>query len=67
MRAFFFLFAAFSIGAACAELTPADRADIATTAAIIERCQEEGRACKADGGANCYGVYDACMHDAGLH
>lgn len=46
-----------------AALTPSDRVDITNTAATIERCQEAGRACKADGGAGCY---DACMRDAGL-
>lgn len=51
---------------ACAELGPADRADLARDAANIEICQEQGRACKADGGTNCYAVYDACMNDAGL-
>ncbi len=52
-----------------AALGPADRAEIADTAATIERCQEVGRACKADGGdaGACYVQYDACMQDAGLH
>lgn len=47
-------------------LTPADELEIAADAVAIERCQALGRACKADGGADCYGVYDACMRDAGL-
>lgn len=53
--------------AACNTLTPADRADIATAASVIEGCEEAGRMCKVDGGHDCYGVYDACMRDAGLH
>ena len=53
--------------AACgAGLTPADEAHIAAQAAIIARCQAEGRACKADGGTGCFGTYDSCMRDGGL-
>jgi hypothetical protein len=53
--------------AACASsLTPSDYAEIAGTGADITRCQAMGRACKADGGSNCYGAYDDCMRDAGL-
>jgi hypothetical protein len=61
-------FAALAFGAvlACQVFGPADRAAVAQDAATIEKCQEEGRACKADGGANCYSVYDACMVDGGL-
>jgi hypothetical protein len=55
-------------GVACgAALTPADQAGIADDAAIIARCEAAGRACKIDGGHDCYGVYDACMRDGGLH
>lgn len=57
---------AFGVLAACQVLGPADRAAIAQDAATIEKCQEEGRACKADGGADCFGVYDRCMVDGGL-
>ena len=62
--------------AACNVLGPADRAAIAEDAATIEKCQEEGRACRADGGPtctkgtpcalHCLDVYDACMKKAGL-
>lgn len=52
--------------AACASLGPAERTEIADTAAALERCQEVGRACKADGGTACYQQYDACVTDAGL-
>lgn len=55
-----------SFFAACALLGPADRADLVDTAATLERCQELGRACKADGGTNCFQVYSACVGDAGL-
>lgn len=58
---------ALALAACCAFLTPADRAEIANDAARIAQCQAEGRACKADGGADCWGVYDGCMRDAGLH
>lgn len=51
---------------ACATLGPAERSELATTATTIERCQEVGRACKDDGGADCYGRYSACIADAGL-
>ena len=51
---------------ACAVFGPADRNAITQTAATLETCQEVGRACKADGGANCWDKYDACVTDAGL-
>ena len=50
----------------CQVFGPAERAEIATTAAAIEKCQEEGRACKDDGGTHCFDVYDACMKKGGL-
>lgn len=51
----------------CAWLQGVDKAAIAEDAAKIYRCQEEGRACKADGGSFCRrDVYDVCMKDAGL-
>lgn len=61
-------FAALAFGAlfACQVFGPADRAAIAQDAATLEKCQEEGRACKADGGVDCYGVYDRCVTDGGL-
>ena len=34
--------------------------------ATIARCQQVGRDCKADGGSECYGRYDACMADGGM-
>ncbi len=55
--------AQFGALAACATLGPKERAEVAHTAATLEQCQEQGRMCKADGGAGCY---DACMRDAGL-
>lgn len=55
------------LAAACKDpLGPEDYADIADDAAKIARCQALGRACKADGGTDCFGAYDACMTDAGL-
>ncbi|MCL2724864.1 MAG: hypothetical protein FWD69_10555 [Polyangiaceae bacterium] len=61
------LFALCMVDCACAASTgPAERAEIGTTAAQIEVCQEVGRACKADGGTDCYDKYDACMTDGGL-
>lgn len=53
-------------GCAALGLGPAEQAEIDKTAEQIAKCQSEGYACKADGGSNCYGVYDACMRDAGL-
>ncbi len=59
-----FIVAGHVLGFGCASaLGPKERSEITTTAATIHRCQEEGRACKADGGAGCY---DACMRDAGF-
>lgn len=51
---------------ACATLTPADQTAIANDAATIAKCQIAGRACKADGGTDCFGVYESCMKDGGL-
>jgi len=65
MRAAFFV--GLLAAAACATLGPADRLEIAEVGATIAHCQSVGRACKADGGTDCYDVYDACMRDAGLH
>ncbi len=65
MRALFFA-AALALAACAAALTPADRDKIAHDAAQIEHCQEVGRACKADGGVDCYRQYDDCMQDGGL-
>lgn len=42
-----------------ADLTPKEEREIAATAAVIARCQLEGRA------ANSFRVFDACMVDAG--
>lgn len=53
-------------GAGCAALTAAQRGEIEKTAGTIGSCQERGRACKDDGGTNCYAKYDACITDAGL-
>ncbi len=49
------------IACACAELglSPKD-------AFTISSCQDVGRACKADGGDDCYGKYDECMKDGGM-
>jgi len=55
-----------TVVSACAVLGPAERTEIALTAATLERCQEIGRACKADGGTNCFEQYDSCVTDAGL-
>jgi len=52
---------------ACFQLTPGDRAQLADDANKIEQCQEQGRACKADGGTHCKDTYNDCMKDAGLH
>lgn len=52
--------------AACGVLSASDKALIAQDASVIARCQSRGLACKADGGAGCYGVYDACMREGGL-
>ncbi len=57
------LVAGVQLGIACATLSPTQRLEITHTATTIADCQEQGRACKADGGAGCY---DACMRDAGL-
>ena len=52
---------------ACGSLfSQADQAGVESDASKILACQSEGRACKADGGADCYGVYNRCMSDAGL-
>ena len=53
---------------ACMPLTPEDKRAIAHDAVRIEVCQQKGRDCKpdTDGGADCFGVYDACIVDAGL-
>lgn len=48
---------------ACAQL---DLAVPAEDSATILNCQDVGRACKADGGSDCYGAYDACMRDGGM-
>lgn len=53
------------LAGACAVLSPADKAELSDDAAIIAKCEAEGRACKADGGADCYATYDACMRDGG--
>ncbi len=53
--------------AACVTLSAADQAAIASDASKIAHCQAVGQACKADGGTNCYGAYDNCMKEAGLH
>lgn len=52
--------------AACPGLTPAEQKEIGDTATTIAGCQTIGRACKADGGTECYEQYDACMEDGGL-
>lgn len=52
-----------------AALTPADQTEIVDTASTIAKCEIAGKACQADAGdsgADCYGVYDACMKDGGL-
>lgn len=51
---------------ACLSLTPAQQREVGRTAAVIAKCQDLGRACKADGGTGCYEIYDACMKDGGL-
>lgn len=67
MRAFAFgLSACVFALIACHELTGADYVDIGATAVQVARCENEGRACKADGGTDCYGVYERCLKDAGL-
>lgn len=43
-----------------------EQAEIDKTASAIAECQARGQSCKADGGAGCYGVYDACMREKGL-
>lgn len=52
--------------AACHALTEADYIDIGETALQVAKCENEGRACKADGGTNCFDVYEDCLADAGL-
>jgi hypothetical protein len=46
--------------------TPAQQQMLTNEAAGIAQCQAQGRACKADGGTNCWDVYDSCMVDGGL-
>jgi hypothetical protein len=61
------MFALIFFGAsACATLTAAQRGELEKTAGSIASCEERGRACKADGGADCYAVYEECTRDAGL-
>ncbi len=43
---------------ACATLGPAERLEITHTATTLEGCQEQGLACKAEGGAGCL----RCVH-----
>jgi hypothetical protein len=53
----------------CKPLTAADRQALAFDAVRIEVCQQKGRDCKRfdrDAGADCFGVYDDCIIDAGL-
>ncbi|HXG69975.1 MAG TPA: hypothetical protein VNJ04_05100 [Gemmatimonadaceae bacterium] len=51
----------------CTPLTPAEHRAIAGDAVMIGVCQSKGRICKdADSGADCFGIYDDCMVDAGL-
>lgn len=50
---------------ACSLFGPAEQRELNNTAAEILQCQNEGRACAADGGADA-GCYAACMKDAGL-
>jgi hypothetical protein len=66
MRPLFVLAAGAALAGACALFTPADRDSLISTSAQIAHCQEIGRACQADGGANCYGKYDDCMREAGM-
>ncbi len=47
------LVAGVQLGIACATLGPAQRLELTHTATTIEQCQEQGRMCKADGGAGC--------------
>src|SRR5579859_8162961 len=51
--------------ASCAALGPAEQTNLEQTSATLLRCQNEGRACAADGGADA-GCYSSCMKDAGL-
>lgn len=60
------MFALIFFGVGCAALTAAQRGEIEKTAGTIANCQEQGRACKADGGTNCYAAYENCTTDAGL-
>jgi len=56
-----------SVACCASALTPAETAqETATDSAKILQCQNAGRACKADGGTDCYSVYDACMRDGGM-
>lgn len=64
MRYFLFVIAALTV--ACAALNASDKELIAKDASDIARCQALGLACKADGGAGCYSLYDECMKDGGL-
>lgn len=50
----------------CAGLSAQDKIEIAQTGVTIAACQQLGRDCKADGGTDCFGVYDACMKDGGM-
>ncbi len=47
-------------------LTPTEQRAIAADGVLIGVCQFKGRECHRMGGADCFGVYDDCILDAGL-
>ena len=63
---FLFVLGLLALAACGAALGATERQGISTTAGTIARCQDVGRACKEDGGRNCYDAYDACMREGGL-
>lgn len=50
----------------CSGFGPDVQEQIASDSTTILHCQNVGRACKADGGTECYTKYRACMKDGGL-
>lgn len=47
-------------------LTAEDKKSIAHDGVLIAVCQQKGRDCKRVNPDGCWGVYDACMADAGF-
>jgi hypothetical protein len=65
VKSFVFVVIAFGV-TACTLFGPAERATVEKNVATVGGCEEIGRACKADGGHDCYAQYDACTREAGL-